>query len=136
MTDASDGPELLPMTRELAEGPNFAAMSTSLPDGRIQTQYVWIGTDGQRLFVNTEVHRAKFRNVRRDPRVTLAIRDEADPYRFVEVRGRVVAAVTGDEALRNNDQLARKYWGIDFPNPPKSERVVLFIEADRQISYG
>jgi PPOX class probable F420-dependent enzyme len=136
MSGTQDGPELHPRTRELASGPNFAAMSTSLPDGRIQTQYVWVGTDGRRLFVNTEVHRAKFRNVERDPRVTLAIRDEGDPYRYVEVRGRVVAVVTGEEALRNNDQLARKYWGIDFPNAPTSERVVLLIEADRQITYG
>jgi PPOX class probable F420-dependent enzyme len=136
MAHTTDGPELQPLTRELAEGPNFAAMSTSLPDGRIQTQYVWVGTDGRRLFVNTEVHRAKFRNVQRDPRVTLAIRDEADPYRYVEVRGHVVATVTGEDALRNNNELARQYWGGDFPNPAESERVVLYIEPDRQIVYG
>jgi PPOX class probable F420-dependent enzyme len=133
---ASDGPELHPMTLELARGANFAALSTALPDGRSQTQYVWVGTDGRRLLVNTEVHRAKYRNVERDPRVTLAIRDEADPYRFVEVRGRVVDSVRGDEAVRNNHELARKYWGTDFPNEPASERVILFIEADRQIVYG
>jgi PPOX class probable F420-dependent enzyme len=136
MARTQDGPELHPMTRELASGPNFAAMSTSMSDGRIQTQYVWVGTDGQRLLVNTEVHRVKFRNVERDPRVTLAIRDEADPYRYVEVRGHVVAAVTGEQALHHNDELARKYWGMDFPNAPGSERVILSIEADRQIIYG
>lgn len=136
MTRASDGPELQPLTLELARGANFAAMSTALADGRSQTQYVWVGTDGRRLFVNTEVHRAKFRNLQRDPRVTLAIRDEADPYRFVEVRGHVVDVVRGDAAIRNNHELARKYWGSDFPNEPESERVLVFIEADRQVVYG
>ena len=136
MTVTSDGPELMPTTLELARGANFAAMSTALADGRSQTQYVWVGTDGRRLFVNTEAHRAKFRNVQRDPRVTLAIRDESDPYRFVEVRGHVVEVVRGAEAIENNHELSRKYWGRDFPNEPTSERVVLFIEADRQVVYG
>lgn len=136
MTRTVDGPELAPTTLELAQGANFAAMSTALADGRIQTSYVWVATDGRRLLVNTEVHRAKFRNVQRDPRVTLAIRDEADPYRFVEVRGRVVETVRGPEAVENNHQLARKYWGTDFPGEATSERVVLYIEADRQVLYG
>jgi PPOX class probable F420-dependent enzyme len=136
VTQTSDGAELLPLTLELARGANFAAMSTVLPNGRIQTQYVWVGTDGRRLVVNTELHRAKFRNVQRDPRVTLAIRDEADPYRFVEVRGRVVETVRCAEAVENNHELARKYWGTEFPNDPTSERVILLIEADRQITYG
>lgn len=135
MTETRDGAELHPTTLELAQGPNLAAMSTFLPDGSIQTQYVWVGTDGARLSVNTEVHRAKFRNVQRDPRVTLAIRDEADPYRFAEVRGRVVETVRGEAAERHNDELARKYWGTDFPNAVTSERAILVIEAERQVIY-
>ena len=41
---------------------------------------------GSRLH-SSEVHRQKFRNVERDPRVTLMIWDRNDPYRIVEVRG-------------------------------------------------
>ncbi len=135
MADSADGPDLHPTTLDLASGPNLAAMSTLLPDGRIQTQYVWVGTDGARLTVNTEVHRAKFRNVERDPRVTLAIRDEADPYRYAEVRGRVVGTVRGEAAEQHNSELSRKYWGTDFPNPTRSERIVLIVEAERQVIY-
>jgi PPOX class probable F420-dependent enzyme len=136
VTETQDGSALHPRTIELARGRNFAAMSTTMSDGSVQTQYVWVDTDGRRLVVNTEVHRAKYRNVERDPRVTLAIRDEADPYRFVEVRGRLVESVRGEAAERHNSELSRKYWGTEFPNPTTSERVILFIEAQRQIVYG
>jgi PPOX class probable F420-dependent enzyme len=137
MADTLDGPELHPVTRELASGPNYAAISTLLPSGRIQTQYIWVGTDGQRLYVNTEKHRQKFSNVERDTRVTLAIRDERDPYRYAEVRGRVVGTEDGQPARDQIDELSQKY--TDGPYPPdqiKSERVTVWIEPERQTIAG
>ena len=97
MADTKDGPELHPTTLELAQGKNYAAISSLLPSGQIQTQIIWVGTDGKRLYVNTETHRAKYKNVERDSRVTLCIRDEANPYRYAEVRGRVVETRNGDD---------------------------------------
>jgi PPOX class probable F420-dependent enzyme len=93
MAGSKNGPALHPTTLELAQGPNFAVITTALPGGDFQNHYIWVGTDGERLFVNTEVHRQKFKNVQRDPRVTLTIRDEQDPYRYAEVRGEVVETV-------------------------------------------
>ena len=93
MAGTKNGPALHPTTLELTRGPNFAAITTTLPGGDFQNHYIWVGTDGERLFVNTEVHRQKFRNVQSDPRVTLMIRDEQDPYRYSEVRGEVVETV-------------------------------------------
>ncbi len=61
MANTQDGPGLLPVTRELAEGSNYAAISTLLPSGRIQTQYIWVGTDGERLHVTTETGGASSR---------------------------------------------------------------------------
>jgi PPOX class probable F420-dependent enzyme len=134
MADTKDGPELHPTTLELAQGKNFAAISSLLPSGQIQTQYIWVAVhDDGRLYVNTETHRAKYKNVERDPRVTLAIRDEANPYRYAEVRGRIVETRAGDEARADIDELAHKYFGTDYPAENiKSERVMLFIEPDRQ----
>lgn len=134
MSDTRNGPELHPTTVELARGANYAAISSLLPSGQIQTQYIWVGiADDGRLYVNTEVHRAKFKNIERDPRVTLCIRDEANPYRYAEVRGRVVETRNGDEARADIDVLAHKYFGRDYPAENiKTSRVMLFIEADRQ----
>ncbi len=79
--------ELHPVTVELAQGPNFGTITTVLTSGNLQTQYIWVGTNGERDLVNTEVHRRKHKSVERDPRVTLTTRDERNPYRYAEVRG-------------------------------------------------
>jgi len=141
VTDTQDGPELHPTTRELAGGPNFAAISTLLASGRIQTQYIWVGVAdtpaGERLYVNTEVHRQKFRDLERDARVTVAIRDEQNPYRYAEVRGRVADVERGQAARDRIDELSQKYNGRPYPpDQIKTERVTVFIEPERQTIAG
>ncbi len=111
MAATQNGSGLHPTTVELAQGANYAAITAVLPSGNLQNHYIWVGTDGVRLFVNTGVHRQKYKNVERDPRVTLTIRDEENPYRYAEVRGEVVETVTGQEARDHIDRLSRKYHG-------------------------
>jgi PPOX class probable F420-dependent enzyme len=121
--------------RTLAEGANFAALTTVLPDGQPQTHIMWVGCDDEHLIINTEVHRRKFKNVEQDPRVTVTIWDADNPYSFVEVRGRVVETVTGDEARGNIDALSQKYMGRDYASDIQSERVILRIAPDRQVIH-
>jgi PPOX class probable F420-dependent enzyme len=133
MAETVEGPDLHPMTRELAAGRNFAAVSTHFPSGVIQTQPIWVDARDGKIVLNTEIHRAKYRNVQRDPRITVLIRDEKDPYRYAEVRGAVTATTTGDEARRHIDELAQKYTGGPYPpENVKSERVMLWITPYRQ----
>ena len=137
MAATQNGPELHPTTVELASGPNYAAIGTVLPSGNLQNQYIWVHTDGECLFVSTEVHRQKYTNVQRDPRVTLTIRDEENPYRYAEVRGEVVETVTGQEARDHIDQLSQKYHGQDYnPEDIMTERVTLWIVPNRQTVVG
>jgi PPOX class probable F420-dependent enzyme len=133
MSEKINGQELHPMVLELARGQNFAALTTLLPGGHPQTQVMWIDANEQHLLVNTEVHRQKFRNVERDPRVTVTIWDMEDPYRFVEVRGEVVEKVKGQEAREHIDELSHKYRGKPYQPQIKSERVVLRIAPSRQV---
>ena len=133
MADTKNGPGLHPATVELASGPNYGSITTVMPSGFFQTQIIWVHTDGERLMVNTEVHRQKFKNIQNDPRVTLTIRNEEDPYNYAEARGRVVETVTGPEARASIDQLSQKYHGQDYdPDAIKSERVILWIVPERQ----
>ncbi len=133
MADTRDGPELHPMTEELASGRNFASVSTLLPSGRIQTQVLWVGIKDGPLVINTETHRKRFENIENDARITVLIRDEQDPYRYAEVRGRVDRTTTGDEARKHIDELAQRYTGDDYPpDAIKSERVILWITPERQ----
>lgn len=129
----ADGPNLLDQTSELATAANFAAVSTLLSSGRIQTQIIWVDVADGKLVLNTETHRAKYLNVERDPTVTVLIRDESDPYRYAEVRGHVSNTVRGQQARDHIDQLAVKYTGGPYPPENiKSERVILTITPERQ----
>ncbi|MBV9314458.1 MAG: PPOX class F420-dependent oxidoreductase [Pseudonocardia sp.] len=133
MTSTANDTTLHPQAVELATGKNFAAVSTLLPSGRIQTQLIWVDAIDGKIVLNTETHRAKYRNIRRDPRITVLIRDEADPYRYAEVRGEVTETTTGPRAREHIDKLAQKYTGGPYPAENiKSERVMLWITPRQQ----
>ncbi len=118
--------------RQMIDGTkNFGTITTLAKDGTPSTHVMWVDADEEYVLVNTEVHRAKYRNASRDPRVTVTVWDSADPYRYVEVRGRVVGEVRGPEARAHIDELSRKYTGRDYGTEIQSERVVLRIAADR-----
>lgn len=120
--------------KELLSAPNYAVLSTLLPDGQPQTHLVWAGHDGEHVLVNTEVHRQKAKNTRRDPRVTVLVFDRNDMWSWVEIRGEVVEMVTGQVARDHIDELANKYLGVEeYPNPIQSERVILKIAPSRQL---
>jgi PPOX class probable F420-dependent enzyme len=109
--------------RRLAKGPNFAVITTLLPDGQPMTHVMWVDCDDEHLLINTERHRQKARNVRRDPRVTVTVWDATDPYRYAEVRGEVAETVTGPEARRHIDELSLKYEGHTYQGRIVSEIV-------------
>jgi PPOX class probable F420-dependent enzyme len=117
--------------KQFASGKNFAALTTLMPDGQPQTQLMWVHADDEHVLINTEVERQKFRNVERDPRVTVMIFDPANPYSYVEVRGRVTEIVKGEEARSNIDELSEKYTGGPYSLPIGSDRVLLKITPDK-----
>ena len=133
MTDNRTYQDLHAKVVELARGKNFAALSTLLPGGHPQTQVMWVDADDEYLLINTEVHRQKFKNVERDPRVTITIWEREDPYRFVEVRGEIVGKVKGPTARDHIDKLSHKYHGRPYGTKVRSERVILRIAPLRQV---
>ena len=121
--------------QRLATSDNIAVTVTLMPDGQPQALPTWIDTDGDHLLVNTEPQRQKAKNVRRDPRVTVLIVDKANPFDFVEVRGRVVDTVGGEEARHHIDQLSQRYTGGPYRMPIGEQgRVILKIAPDRQLT--
>jgi PPOX class probable F420-dependent enzyme len=117
----------------LAREPNFAVFTVLLSSGRPMSHVMWVDADDDHVLINTEVHRAKFRAVERDPRVTVTIWERDEPYVYAEVRGRVVETVGGQAARDHIDALSRKYRGRDYDQASiTSERVILRIEPERQ----
>jgi PPOX class probable F420-dependent enzyme len=116
----------------LAKGKNLATVVTLMPSGQPQALLTWVDADDEHVLVNTEPVRQRARNVARDPRITLLIRAEDNPYDWAEVRGHVVETVTGDEARRHIDELANKYTGKDYANPIGPQgRVILKVAPDK-----
>jgi PPOX class probable F420-dependent enzyme len=121
--------------KELAQGPNFGTVATLMADGSPATHVMWVDCDDDYILLNTEVGRAKYRNVQRDPRVSVVVWDHNDPIRYVEVRGRVIETVTGPPARDHIDKLSLKYEGKPYTSAIKTERVILKIAPDRQRLY-
>jgi PPOX class probable F420-dependent enzyme len=117
--------------KELAQGKNFAVITTLLPNGQPSGQVMWVDADDEHILINTEIGRQKFHNIQHDPRATVTILDAANPYRYAEIRGRVVGTVTGADARQHIDQLSEKYTGGPYSLPIATERVILQIEPER-----
>jgi PPOX class probable F420-dependent enzyme len=117
----------------LAREPNFASLTTLLPDGFPVSSLMWIDADDDHLLINTERHRLKYRNVCADPRVQLLIMDRDDLGHYAAVRGVVSEQIAGQAAKDHIDRLAQKYLGQPFdPERIISERIILKISPLRQ----
>jgi PPOX class probable F420-dependent enzyme len=114
--------------RLLGEGKNLAIIATIMPDGSPQATAVWVDTDGEHVRFNTAEGRVKTKNLRRDPRVAVAILNADNPYEQVTIRGRVVEFVH-EGAVEHIDSLARKYVGTDAftERDPNDQRVIVKI---------
>jgi PPOX class probable F420-dependent enzyme len=110
----------------------FANLATLMPDGSPQVTPVWVDYDGTHILVNSAKGRVKDKNMRREARVSLAVSDPENPYRYMEVRGRVVE-VTETGADEHINSMAKKYLGQDvYPfRKPGEVRVLYKIKAEK-----
>ncbi len=115
----------------------FGSLATLMSDGRPQVTPVWVDFDGVHLVVNSAKGRVKDRNMRRDPRVSVALMDPDNPYRYLEVRGRIVE-ITEDGADDHINRMAKKYLGLDqYPyRQPGEVRVLYKIAPEGFSSMG
>ena len=123
--------------RDLLTGVTFAHLATLMKDGSPQVTPVWIDIDGEIVVFNTAEGRLKTRNLDRDGRVALSVSDPQNPYRYLQIRGRVIDR-THDGADAHIDKMARKYLGLDaYPyRNPAEQRVVYRIEPASVQAYG
>jgi PPOX class probable F420-dependent enzyme len=123
--------------RDLFTKRAFASLGTLMPDGRPQVTPVWVDLEGDLVVFNSAKGRQKDKNVRRDPRVSLAIIDPENPYRFLEIRGRVVE-ITEQGASDHIDKMAKKYLGVDkYPyGQPGEVRVIYKIQPEHTTVMG
>lgn len=122
---------------DLFEKQAFGSLSTLMKDGSPQVTPVWVDFDGKHVRFNSAKGRIKDKNIRRDPRVAIALQDPANPYRYIEVRGRVVE-ITENGADDHINKLSQKYLGKPlYPfRQPGEVRVIYKIEPQKVSSMG
>ena len=122
---------------DLFKSKAFANLATVMPDGSPQVTPVWVDFDGKHVIINSARGRRKDRNMKANPAVSMAISDPQNPYRYLEVRGRVVK-ITEEGASEHIDKMAKKYMGVDkYPNrAPGEVRVLYFVEPEHITSMG
>ena len=115
----------------------FANLGTLMKDGSPQVTPVWCDFDGKHVRVNSARGRVKDHNIRRDPRVALSIVDPENPYRYIEIRGKVVE-VTEEGADDHINSLSNKYLGNPvYPyRQPGEVRVLYKIEPEKFSAMG
>ncbi len=122
---------------DLFKQPAFANLATLMPDGSPQVTPVWCDFDGERVIVNTAKGRVKDRNMRLNPHVALAILDPKNPYRYLEIRGKVTE-ITETGADDHINRMAKKYMNVEtYPyRSPGEVRVLYKITPERFSSMG
>jgi PPOX class probable F420-dependent enzyme len=115
----------------------FAALATTMPDGSPQVTPVWFDYKDGIVRVNTAKGRVKARNLKAGAAVALAVIDPDNPYRYIQIRGRV-RRVSEEGAGTHIDSLAKKYLGKDkYPNAaPGEARIMCEIEPAAASGMG
>jgi PPOX class probable F420-dependent enzyme len=127
-------PPLPDEVRALLAKPNPAVIGTVRPDGQPVTVATWYLLEGDRILVNMDEGRRRLEHLRKDPRVSLTVLDEAGWYTHVSVVGRVVE-MRDDAGLEDIDRLSVHYRGKPYPNRERG-RVSAWIEVDRWHGWG
>ncbi len=124
---------------DLLERPLVVTLVTLMEDNQPQATPVWIDYDGTHLLVNSTYGRAKGRNMKARPQVTILSIDPENTFRYLEVRGRVTE-ITEVGALEQVHRLAKKYWNIDdyyerWPQRRGKETRVLYKITPLRVVY-
>ncbi|MBI5652121.1 MAG: pyridoxamine 5'-phosphate oxidase family protein [Chloroflexi bacterium] len=109
----------------------FAFLALVLADGSPQVTPIWFDWDGTHIILNTARGRVKDKVMHKRRPVALAIFDPSEPYRYLQIRGRVVeeTEVGGYEMIC---ALNEKYHGdLNYPKRPGEVRVTYKILPER-----
>ncbi|MGO2746086.1 PPOX class F420-dependent oxidoreductase [Microbacterium sp.] len=118
---------------DLLERPVFGVLGTVGRGDTAQTSPMWFEFDGDSIRFTHTTKRTKYRNLQRNPSMSLAVYDPEKPTHYVEVRGRLLEA-TPDPTGSFYQQLALRYGAENPPAPADAaDRVILVMSVDKVI---
>ncbi|MCG7417571.1 MULTISPECIES: PPOX class F420-dependent oxidoreductase [Microbacterium] len=117
--------------RDLLENPNYGALGTVRPDATVQVNPMWFEFDGEHVLFTHTTTRQKYRNLRANPSMSLMVFDPAQPYRYIEVRGRLVDEVPDPEGAFYV-RLGKRYGNAAQEAPAdRADRVILKMSVEK-----
>jgi PPOX class probable F420-dependent enzyme len=113
--------------RDLLEA-QVATLATVDAAGLPQLSEVWFVVDDGEVKISLNTSRFKTRNLRERPGCSLLVLDLANPYRYLELRGR--ARIEPDDDYVFADRVGKKYDAdLRHHDRPGESRVVVTIDV-------
>jgi PPOX class probable F420-dependent enzyme len=107
--------------RTFLDANRFATIATTDPDGSPRQAVIWYRLDGDEIVLNSRVGRLWPSNLVRDQRISVAIGDRADGYRWVGMTGHVTVIDDQPTAQADIAEMARRYHADE---PDEAERLI------------
>ena len=121
---------------DLLTRPILVSLATVMPDGQPQVTPIWADVLDGKIRINTVAGRQKDRNLRERSMVTVLVIDPENPYRWMEIRGKVVWESEGDDR-EVIEKLSHDYVGQPYASHNDSDRRVTFhIAPERVVTSG
>lgn len=120
---------------DLLTRPVTVSLVTVMPDGQPQATPVWIDLFEGKLRINTAAGRQKDKNLRERPMATVLAIDPDNPYRWMEIRGKVVWESEGDDRAVI-EKLSHDYVGVPYQTHNDADRRVTFHIAPERVVTG
>lgn len=95
----------------LLDGTKTGKLATVRKDGSPHVVPVWYDLDGDSLVFTTGAETVKGRNIKREPRVCMAVDDQAPPYSFVMIEGTAELSEDPEELYHWAKRIAARYMG-------------------------
>ena len=109
------------------ESKAYLFLATIMPDGSPQVTPVWFNIEDTNILINTNEGRVKEKNMKAHPMVAAVIQDPADPFRYLQVRGKAVA-YTREAADEHINALSLKYRGQPWEPQSNQKRIIFKIK--------
>jgi PPOX class probable F420-dependent enzyme len=134
MDAPAQAPTLPPSIRAFLDAPRFASIATLDPDGSPRQALVWYLLDGDDVIVNSAEGRRWPANLRRDPRISLTVVDQADGYSWVGLVGTVTEII--DDQPRAQADIARMARTYHADDPDYAARLIAGrFERQHRVSF-
>ena len=134
MTDTASTPfTLTNELRAFLAQDQFATIATIDPDGAPRQAVIWYTLEGDELVINSNMGRRWPANLLRDQRISMAITERQDGYRWVGLTGTVTIVRDQPTAQADIAAMARRYHADE---PDEAERMIRDrFERQERISF-